>query len=117
VETFEEYCSKTIMNEKSVVLALRQVKAECEKIGELELCKTVRERKEPARFEQFQTEQISFLQRSFNRLRSAWVNSVRDIVEASLKKCQSSWITTTPDPSTYQNSKLQRYFKIVKFMM
>lgn len=38
------------MNEKSVVMALRQVKTECEKIGELELCKTVRDRKEPARF-------------------------------------------------------------------
>ena len=26
VDTFEEYCSKTIINEKSVVLALHQVK-------------------------------------------------------------------------------------------
>ena len=80
VDTFEEYCSKTILNEKAVVIALRQVKAECEKIGDLELCKTARDRKEPARFEQFQTEQISYLQRSVNRLRSAWVNSVRDIM-------------------------------------
>jgi Zn finger protein HypA/HybF involved in hydrogenase expression len=77
VNVFEEYCSKTILNEKAVVIAMRQIRTECEKIGELELCKTVRDRKEPSRFEQFQTEQISFLQRSFNRLRSAWVTSVK----------------------------------------
>ena len=29
VDTFEEYCSKTIINEKAVVIALQQVKAEC----------------------------------------------------------------------------------------
>ena len=29
VDTFEEYCSKTIINEKAVVIALHQVKAEC----------------------------------------------------------------------------------------
>lgn len=45
VDTFEEYCSKTILNEKSVVVALRLIKTECEKIAELELCKTVRDRK------------------------------------------------------------------------
>lgn len=45
VQTFQEYCERTILNEKNVVLALRQVKAECEKMAELELCKTVRERK------------------------------------------------------------------------
>jgi hypothetical protein len=50
VTTFQEYCERTIFGERSVVLALRQVKAECEKIAELELCKTVRERREPSRF-------------------------------------------------------------------
>ena len=29
VDTFEDYCSKTIINEKAVVIALHQVKAEC----------------------------------------------------------------------------------------
>jgi hypothetical protein len=29
VQTFQDYCEKTILNEKNVVLALRQVKAEC----------------------------------------------------------------------------------------
>ncbi len=28
-----------------------------------------------------------------------------------------NWLTATPDPLTYQNSKLKRYFKIVKYMM
>ena len=82
-----------------------------------EICKTMRDKKEPARFEQFQTEQISYLQRSINRLRSSWVNSVRDIIEASLKKGQSNWMTTNPEPLSYSDSKLQKYFKIVKFMM
>lgn len=38
-------------------------------------------------------------------------------MEASLKKGQSNWLTTNPDPATYFNTKLRRYFKIVKFMM
>jgi dynein heavy chain len=77
----------------------------------------MRERKEPSRFEQFQTEQMSYLQRSVNRLRNAWITSIKDIVEGSLKKTQSNWLTTTPDPSTYKGSKLKRYFTVVKFMM
>lgn len=35
VSVFQEYCERTILGEKSVVIALRQVKAECEKIAEL----------------------------------------------------------------------------------
>jgi dynein heavy chain, axonemal len=116
VSVFQEYCEKTILGERSVVLALRQVKAECEKIAELELCKTVRERREPSRFEQFQTEQVSFLQRSVNRLRNAWITSVREVVEGSLKKGQG-WLTPSPEPSTYPASKLKRYFTVVKFLM
>ena len=52
-----------------------------------------------------------------NRVRSAWVNSVRDIMEASLKKGQSNWLTMSPDPTSYYGSKLRSYFKIVKYMM
>jgi len=60
---------------------------------------------------------MSYLQRSINRLRSTWITALREIIEGSLKKGQTSWLTTTPDPLTYQNSKLKRYFKIVKYMM
>jgi hypothetical protein len=38
-------------------------------------------------------------------------------MEASLKKGQGSWLTTTPDPTIYLDTKLRRYFKIVKYMM
>lgn len=86
-------------------------------MAEVELCKTVKDRKEPSRFEQFQSEQISYLQKSVNRLRSNWITTIKDIMEASLKKGQSNWLTTTPDPSTYPKSKLKRYFKMVKFIM
>jgi len=65
----------------------------------------------------FQTEQISFLQRSVNRLRNSWTTAVREIMEGSLKKGQANWLTSSPDPTTYSDSKLKRYFKVVKFMM
>lgn len=38
-------------------------------------------------------------------------------MEVSLKKGQSNWLTASPDPATYFDSKLRRYFKIVKYMM
>jgi hypothetical protein len=38
-------------------------------------------------------------------------------MEGSLKKGQAAWLTSTPDPATYADSKLKRYFKVVKFIM
>ena len=60
---------------------------------------------------------MSFLQRSINRLRNTWVTSVRDVAEQSLKKGQGNWLTSSPDPSTYFNSKLRRYFRVIKYLM
>ncbi len=37
-------------------------------------------------------------------------------MEGSLKKGQG-WLTTSPEPASYPNSKLKRYFTVVKFLM
>jgi hypothetical protein len=34
-----------------------------------------------------------------------------------LKKGQSNWLTVNPDPLTYTDSKLKRYFRIIKYLM
>ena len=117
VNVFGQFCETTILNEKCVVTALRQVKLECERLTETELSKTVRERKDPARFEQFQTEQMSFLQRSVNKLRNTWITSIRDIAEQSLRKGQGNWLTMNPEPASYHTSKLRRYFRVIKLLM
>jgi len=38
-------------------------------------------------------------------------------MDVSLKKGTANWLTATPDPSAYFDTKLRKYFKIVKYMM
>jgi hypothetical protein len=69
---------------------------------EIDLFKVTKERKDSLRFEQYQTEHNSYIQRSINRLKNNWITSIRDIVENNLKKGQVSWFNFHIDSVQYQ---------------
>lgn len=50
-------------------------------------------------------------------MRNNWVNSVKDIIENSFKKGQVPWFNFGMDPASYQGSKMQKYFRVVKYLM
>ncbi len=76
-----------------------------------------KDKKESVRFEQYQTEHNSYVQKSINRLRNNWVNNIKEIIESHFKKGQVPWFDFEIDPSIYTGSKMQKYFKVVKYLM
>ena len=76
-----------------------------------------RDKKESVRFEQYQTEHNTYIQRTINRLRNTWVSNIKEIIETSFKKNPVPWFNFGIDPASYNGSKMQRYFKVVKYVM
>ena len=117
IDCFKNHCELTLRSKKNVILSLQQIKTECDKLLTTELFKIVEGKRDPLRLEQFQTEQNSFIQKTVNRLKNNWVNNIKEIVEANIKKGQVPWFDPSCSPQQYYQSKTFKYFKVVKYIM
>ncbi len=45
------------------------------------------------------------------------MNNVKEIIQNNFKKGQVAWFDFGIDSQSYPNSKMQKYFKVVKFIM
>lgn len=79
---------------------------------------SVRENKEPLRYEHFQADQNIYIQKTLNRIKTTWIGNIRDIVDREVIKTNVHWFNfdeTSRD--NYEHSKTKKYFKRVSLIM
>jgi dynein heavy chain len=116
-ETFSTFCSNTLLFKNEVIMALNEIKKECNDVMTRDIFNNSNINKS-MRIEDFKQIQNSSISQTSYYLRETWVNKIKDIIKGNFNDMGEGWFNLgETNKEIYEAGKLKKFLTQVKFIM
>lgn len=115
--TSRKFNMATLLNTNEVILALQEIKKECNDVMTRDIIYNPNINKS-MRIEDFKQIQNSSISQTSYYLRETWVNKIKDIIKGNFNGIDNDWYNVTEtNRDIYEIGKLKKFLTQVKFIM